>query len=44
MPVSVSYPGVYIQEVGSGVRTISVATSIAAFVGQRGARAGEPAR
>lgn len=35
MPVSVSYPGVYIQEVGSGVRTVSgVATSIAAFVGR----------
>ncbi len=35
MPVSVSYPGVYIQEVGSGGRTVSgVATSIAAFVGR----------
>ena len=34
MPVAVSYPGVYIQEVSSGVRTITgVATSIAAFVG-----------
>ncbi|KEF42613.1 MAG: tail protein [Cyanobium sp. CACIAM 14] len=34
MPVSVSYPGVYIREVPSGVRTITgVATSIAAFVG-----------
>lgn len=34
MPVAVSYPGVYIQEVPSGVRTITgVATSIAAFVG-----------
>jgi phage tail sheath protein FI len=33
MPVAVSYPGVYIQEVSSGVRTITgVATSIAAFV------------
>ncbi|MDR3415526.1 MAG: phage tail sheath subtilisin-like domain-containing protein [Nevskia sp.] len=33
MAVAVSYPGVYIQEVPSGVRTIaSVATSIAAFV------------
>src|SRR5262245_51447877 len=31
--VQVSYPGVYIQEVPSGVRTITgVATSIAAFV------------
>ena len=34
MPVAVSYPGVYIHEVPSGVRTITgVATSIAAFVG-----------
>ena len=33
MPVAVSYPGVYIQEVSSGVATITaVATSIAAFV------------
>lgn len=35
MPVPVSYPGVYIQEVPSGVRTIAgVATSIAAFIGR----------
>ena len=35
MPVAVSYPGVYIQEVSSGVRTITgVATSITAFVGR----------
>jgi len=35
MPVQVSYPGVYIQEVTSGVRTITgVATSIAMFVGR----------
>jgi uncharacterized protein len=35
MPVQVSYPGVYIQEIPSGVRTITgVATSIAAFVGR----------
>ncbi len=35
MPVQVSYPGVYIQEVPSGVRTITgVATSIAMFVGR----------
>ena len=37
MPVTpqVSYPGVYIQEVPSGVRTIAgVSTSIAAFVGR----------
>ncbi len=34
MPVALSYPGVYIEEVPSGVRTISgVATSIALFVG-----------
>ncbi len=35
MPVQVSYPGVYVQEVSSGVRTITgVATSIAAFFGR----------
>jgi len=34
MPVTVTYPGVYIQEIPSGVHTITgVATSIAAFVG-----------
>jgi phage tail sheath protein FI len=34
MPVAISYPGVYIEEIPSGVRTITgVATSIAAFVG-----------
>jgi uncharacterized protein len=34
MPVQVSYPGVYIQEIPSQVRSITgVATSIAAFVG-----------
>lgn len=33
MPVAVSYPGVYVQEVSSGVATITgVATSIGAFV------------
>jgi uncharacterized protein len=33
MPVAVSYPGVYIEEVPSGVRSIAgVATSVAAFV------------
>lgn len=39
MPAALTYPGVYIEEVASGVRTImGVATSIAAFVGrtQRG--------
>jgi len=35
MPVQVSYPGVYIEEIPSGVRTITgVATSIAAFIGR----------
>jgi uncharacterized protein len=34
MPASLSYPGVYVEEIPSGVRTITgVATSIAAFVG-----------
>lgn len=39
MPVQLSYPGVYVEEIASGVRTITgVATSITAFVGraQRG--------
>src|SRR5690242_19090368 len=35
MPVQTTYPGVYIQEVASGVRTIKgVATSVTAFVGR----------
>ena len=35
MPVSPSYPGVYIEELSSGVRTITgVATSITAFIGR----------
>src|SRR6266436_4327066 len=34
MPVTVTYPGVYIEEIPSGVRSITgVATSITAFVG-----------
>jgi phage tail sheath protein FI len=34
MPVTPTYPGVYIEEIPSGVRTIAgVATSVAAFVG-----------
>ena len=34
MPVQVSYPGVYVQEVASGVRTITgVSTSVAMFIG-----------
>ena len=35
MPVTLSYPGVYIEELPSGVRTITgVATSITAFIGR----------
>jgi uncharacterized protein len=35
MPVALSYPGVYIEEIPSGVRTITgVATSITAFIGK----------
>lgn len=35
MPIQPTYPGVYIQEVSSGVRTITgVATSVAAFIGR----------
>src|SRR6185503_9131392 len=35
MPTTVTYPGVYIEEIPSGVRTITgVATSITAFVGR----------
>jgi uncharacterized protein len=35
MPATLSYPGVYIEEISSGVRTITgVATSIAAFLGR----------
>ena len=35
MPVTPTYPGVYIQEIPSGVRTIAgVATSITAFIGR----------
>jgi len=34
MPVATSYPGVYVEEIPSGVHTITgVATSIAAFIG-----------
>jgi hypothetical protein len=37
MAVSLSYPGVYVQEVPSGVRTIvGVSTSIAMFIGRTG--------
>src|SRR5262245_49802639 len=35
MPVQVSYPGVYIEEIPSGIHTITgVATSITAFLGK----------
>jgi phage tail sheath protein FI len=35
MPVAVSYPGVYVEEVSSGVHTITgVDTSITAFIGR----------
>src|SRR5215471_9393352 len=35
MPVSPTYPGVYVQEVPSGVRTIvGVSTSIGMFIGR----------
>ena len=35
MPVAVSYPGVYIEEIPSGVRAITgVATSVTAFIGR----------
>lgn len=37
MPVAVSYPGVYIEEVAGGARAIaSIPTSVAAFVGYTG--------
>src|ERR1051326_3947178 len=35
MPVALSYPGVYVEEIPSGVHTITgVATSITAFIGR----------
>ena len=35
MPVTLTYPGVYIEEIPSGVRTITgVATSVTAFIGR----------
>jgi phage tail sheath protein FI len=37
MPVALTYPGVYVEEIPSGVRTITgVSTSVAAFVGFTG--------
>src|SRR5262245_48112312 len=37
MPIAPTYPGVYVEELPSGVRTIAgVATSITAFVGYTG--------
>src|SRR6185295_2711788 len=46
MPVSTSYPGVYVQEVPSGVRTIAgVSTSIGLFIGMtRAGPVSEPVR
>ena len=46
MPVHVTYPGVYIEEIPSGVRTIAgVATSITAFLGRaRRGPVNEPVR
>ena len=35
MPVTPTYPGVYVQEIPSGVRTIAgVETAVAAFIGR----------
>ena len=35
MPVALTYPGVYVEEIPSGVHTITgVATSITAFIGR----------
>lgn len=35
MPVAPTYPGVYIEEIPSGVRTITgVSTSVALFIGR----------
>jgi uncharacterized protein len=43
MPVAVSFPGVYVEELPSGVRTITgVATSITAFVGRTAMGTPEP--
>ncbi len=46
MPTAPTYPGVYIEEVPSGVRTITgVATSITAFIGRaKKGRVNEPVR
>src|SRR5687768_14361912 len=46
MPASFDYPGVYIEEIPSGVRTITgVSTSITAFIGRaRKGRLDEPIR
>lgn len=44
MPVTLSYPGVYVEELSSGVRTITgVATSITAFIGSAPRGPGEQA-
>ncbi|HKR60135.1 MAG TPA: hypothetical protein VJS64_10415, partial [Pyrinomonadaceae bacterium] len=46
MPVQLTYPGVYVQEIPSGVRTVTgVATSIAMFIGRtKRGRIGTPTR
>src|SRR6476661_415658 len=45
MPITPTYPGVYIEEIPSGVRTITpVATSITAFVGSAPRGPAEPTR
>lgn len=43
MPVAVSFPGVYVEELPSGVRTITgVSTSVTAFVGRTAMGTDEP--
>src|SRR3954452_2153440 len=45
MPSSLTYPGVYVEEVPSGVRTITpVSTSVTAFVGFTSRGAADTAR
>ena len=39
MPAALSYPGVYVEEIPSGVRTIAaVPTSVTVFIGRTAAR------
>ena len=43
LPVAVSFPGVYVEELPSGVRTITgVVTSITAFIGRAALGTDEP--